>query len=155
MRRTAGAGDQPSLSRAVAAIQMARSTPWLQAEMALRCARLAHRSGNRRMAGDALKDARQACARLADAEGLVERLDRQQSLLRTGDPVLTVLSPAERKVLAQLKTHRTLKEIGEHLYISRTTVKTHVASIYAKLGVSRRADAVAFLVDDDVTDPPA
>jgi DNA-binding CsgD family transcriptional regulator len=70
-----------------------------------------------------------------------------------GDPVIAVLSPAERKVLEQLRTYRTLKEIGERLLISRTTVKTHVASIYSKLGVTGRAEAVAFLTEDSSLDP--
>ena len=44
---------------------------------------------------------------------------------------------------------RTLKQIAEHLYVSRATVKTHVASIYAKLGVTSRAEAVALLAEKD------
>jgi len=58
------------------------------------------------------------------------------------DVRLASLTPAERRVLNQLATHRTLLEIAERLFVSRATVKTHVASIYTKLGVSTRADAV-------------
>ncbi len=58
---------------------------------------------------------------------------------------LASLTPAERRVLNQLATHRTLFEIAERLFVSRATVKTHVASIYAKLGVTTRADAVEVL----------
>jgi DNA-binding CsgD family transcriptional regulator len=61
------------------------------------------------------------------------------------DVRLASLTPAERRVLNQLATHRTLFEIAQRLYVSRATVKTHVASIYAKLGVTTRADAVEFL----------
>jgi LuxR family transcriptional regulator, maltose regulon positive regulatory protein len=35
-----------------------------------------------------------------------------------------------------------LVEIGEHLYVSRNTVKTHTLSIYRKLGASGRSEAV-------------
>ena len=42
----------------------------------------------------------------------------------------------------QLATHRTLADIGEHLYVSRNTVKTHTVSIYRKLDVSGRTEAV-------------
>ena len=34
---------------------------------------------------------------------------------------------------------------ADHLYVSRATVKTHVESIYLKLGVSCRSDAVALV----------
>ena len=61
------------------------------------------------------------------------------------DPLVASLSPAEKRVLRQLSSHRTLGEIAEHLYVSRSTIKTHVASIYAKLGVSTRSEAVATL----------
>ena len=53
------------------------------------------------------------------------------------------LTDAERRVLGQLPTHRSLEEIGEVLYVSRNTVKTHAVSIYRKLGVSGRSAAVA------------
>ena len=144
---------RPALVKAIAATNRARSVPWLQAEMATRCSALARQSGNRQIARDVLKDGRQACARMDNAEGVVERLEQQQALLLQGDPVIAVLSPAERKVLEQLRTYRTLKEIGERLLISRTTVKTHVASIYSKLGVTGRAEAVAFLTEDASLDP--
>ena len=49
------------------------------------------------------------------------------------------------RVLRQLATHRTLQEIAQHLHVSRSTVKTQVASIHAKLGVSSRAEAVQAL----------
>jgi len=65
--------------------------------------------------------------------------------ITTTDVRLASLTPAERRVLNQLATHRTLFEIAQRLFVSRATVKTHVASIYAKLGVTTRADAVEFL----------
>jgi len=61
------------------------------------------------------------------------------------DPSVASLSPAEQRVLRQLASHRTLREIAERLYVSRSTIKTHVASIYAKLGVSTRSEAVGTL----------
>lgn len=39
-------------------------------------------------------------------------------------------------------THLSFKEIGERLYLSRHTVKTHAMSVYRKLGVSSRSDAM-------------
>lgn len=52
------------------------------------------------------------------------------------------LTPAEQRVLEELATHRTLEEIGDRLYVSRNTVKSHTISIYRKLGVSGRSAAV-------------
>lgn len=53
------------------------------------------------------------------------------------------LTPAELRLLPYLQTHLTLPEIGARLFISRNTVATEVGSIYRKLGVSSRAEAVA------------
>jgi LuxR family maltose regulon positive regulatory protein len=144
---------RPALVKAIAATKRALSVPWLQAEMSSRCSALARQSGNRQVALDVLMDGRQACARMDDAGGVVQRLEEQQALLLRGDPLIAVLSPAERKVLEQLRTYRTLKEIGERLLVSRTTIKTHVASIYSKLGVTGRGEAVAFLTSDAPLDP--
>lgn len=57
------------------------------------------------------------------------------------------LTAAEQRVLEQLPTHRSLVEVGQHLYVSRNTVKTHTLSIYRKLGVSGRSEAVARAVE--------
>ena len=52
------------------------------------------------------------------------------------------LSPAELRLLPYLQTHLTFREIGERLFVSRNTVSSQVGSIYRKLGVSSRGDAV-------------
>jgi LuxR family maltose regulon positive regulatory protein len=44
-----------------------------------------------------------------------------------------------------------LREIGRELYVSPNTVKTHIRSIYRKLGVSTRGDAIAAGRDIDIT----
>lgn len=73
--------------------------------------------------------------RLADDVGA--RLDRNEAM----GPARQ-LSDAEMRVLEQLPTHRSLAEIGEQLFVSRNTVKSHTVAIYRKLGVSGRSDAV-------------
>ena len=40
-----------------------------------------------------------------------------------------------------LKSRMTLSEIGEALFLSRETVKTHTVAIYRKLRVSSRREA--------------
>jgi LuxR family maltose regulon positive regulatory protein len=52
------------------------------------------------------------------------------------------LSPAELRLLPYLQTHLTVREIAERLYVSRNTISSEVSSIYRKLGVSSRNDAV-------------
>jgi len=45
-------------------------------------------------------------------------------------------------VLRYLPTHLTLPEIARELYVSHNTVKTHIRSLYTKLGAHGRAEAV-------------
>jgi LuxR family maltose regulon positive regulatory protein len=52
------------------------------------------------------------------------------------------LTSAELRLLPYLQTHLTIREIGERLFVSRNTVSSEVGSIYRKLGVSSRNDAV-------------
>jgi two-component system response regulator DevR len=72
----------------------------------------------------------------------VMRLARQGS---RGDP-LTTLSPQEKRVLALIAEGRTNKEAGSDLGLSEKTVKNYVASIFTKLNVTRRSQAVALFV---------
>ena len=52
------------------------------------------------------------------------------------------LTPAELRLLPYLQTHLTAGGIAERLFVSSHTVKAEVKSIYRKLGVSSRHDAV-------------
>ena len=54
----------------------------------------------------------------------------------------STLTPAELRLLPLLATYLSFREIGEHLFISRNTVKTQAISVYRKLGVSSRSDAI-------------
>jgi LuxR family maltose regulon positive regulatory protein len=54
----------------------------------------------------------------------------------------SALTTAELRLLPLLPTHLTFREIGERLYVSRHTVKTQAMSIYRKLGVSSRTEAI-------------
>jgi DNA-binding CsgD family transcriptional regulator len=50
------------------------------------------------------------------------------------------LTPTEAQVVALAVEGLSNPEIGERLFISRGTVKTHLAHVYAKLGVSNRTE---------------
>jgi LuxR family transcriptional regulator, maltose regulon positive regulatory protein len=60
----------------------------------------------------------------------------------TRDPASRELSDAERRIVRLLASDLSLREIGRELYLSMNTVKTHTRSIYRKLGVSSRREAV-------------
>jgi LuxR family transcriptional regulator, maltose regulon positive regulatory protein len=60
-----------------------------------------------------------------------------------GVPEATPLTPAELRLLPYLQTHLTLGAIADRLCVSRSTVSSQVISIYRKLAVSSRGDAVA------------
>lgn len=81
-----------------------------------------------------------------------DRLVRWHVLL---DPVLAAvraqasgatvakLTPRELQLLAELGSHLTLREIADVLGIGENTVRTHLKSVYHKLGVTRRREALA------------
>ena len=53
------------------------------------------------------------------------------------------LTPREAEVLQMIAEGMSAPGIAEHLHLSTTTVKTHLHTLYEKLGVSDRAAAVA------------
>jgi two-component system, NarL family, nitrate/nitrite response regulator NarL len=54
-----------------------------------------------------------------------------------------LLTPRELEILSLLAAGFSAPQIADHLVIGRTTVKTHLANLYEKLGVGDRAAAVA------------
>jgi DNA-binding CsgD family transcriptional regulator len=59
--------------------------------------------------------------------------------MRTPTPALT---DREREILAQVAQGAGNRKIARTLFISEATVKTHLARIFAKLGVDSRTAAV-------------
>ena len=57
----------------------------------------------------------------------------------------SALTTAELRLVPLLSTHLSFREIGERLHISRHTVKTQAVSLYRKLGVSSRSEAISSL----------
>ena len=64
------------------------------------------------------------------------------SAAQAGAAHASPLTPAELRLLPYLQTHLNIREIAARLFISRNTVNSEVTSIYRKLGVSSRSDAV-------------
>ena len=88
-------------------------------------------------------------ARIVELEGKHTKVDRRER-----EP----LTAREREVLAWMATGRCNKEIGGRLHISVQTVKNHVHSILAKLGATRRREALRIAYEigllRDWGDPP-
>ena len=53
------------------------------------------------------------------------------------------LSAREAQIMSLIAGGHTNGEIAAHLFLAEKTVKNHVRSIYSKLGVGSRPDAIA------------
>ena len=62
---------------------------------------------------------------------------------RVRAPEASLLTPRELEILALVAEGTTNRAAGDRLHLSEATVKTHLLSVYAKLGVGDRAAAVA------------
>jgi LuxR family transcriptional regulator, maltose regulon positive regulatory protein len=74
----------------------------------------------------------------------VERLRQQVRGLAMGsqDGWAATLTTAELRLLPLLASHWSFREIGDQMFLSRNTIKTQAISIYRKLGVSSRTQAL-------------
>ena len=52
------------------------------------------------------------------------------------------LTPAERQVADLAGAGHSNREIAQRLYVTRRTVETHLTHVFAKLGISGRAELV-------------
>ena len=52
------------------------------------------------------------------------------------------LTPRETEILICTARHYTAEETAKELYITVNTVKTHLRSIYSKMGVTGRSSAI-------------
>jgi DNA-binding NarL/FixJ family response regulator len=66
---------------------------------------------------------------------------------------LDLLTDREHDVLRLMARGATNAEIGATLFVAEATVKTHVGSIFQKLGVRDRAAAIVFAYDHGVVTP--
>lgn len=75
---------------------------------------------------------------VADLRKSFDAAEHTSTAVGPGPP----LTPAELRLLPYLQTHLTIREIGERLFVSRNTASSEIGSIYRKLGVSSRSEAV-------------
>jgi LuxR family maltose regulon positive regulatory protein len=111
----------------------------------LHLARVPGARGDRSAGRARLDEAQQALASARDAGLLPERLAVARRQLGGQERRTTIgtLSEREVAVLRLLATPLSQREIAAELYLSVNTVKTHTKSLFRKLGVSTRAEAVA------------
>jgi two-component system response regulator DevR len=74
-------------------------------------------------------------------EALFERL---RSGPRT-DPLLARLSDQEREIVHHIADGKTNKQIAEAMFLAEKTVKNYVSNLLAKMGMSRRSEAAAYV----------
>jgi LuxR family maltose regulon positive regulatory protein len=73
----------------------------------------------------------------------VEEIRQQVSGMPPGSVGASALTAAELRLLPYLHTHLTFREIAARLFVSPNTIKTQAISLYRKLGVSSRGEAMA------------
>lgn len=103
-------------------------------------------------AGYLLKDTSRAdllaaIASAARGETVLSPSVMTRLVTRMRTPAAETLSPRETEVLALVAEGLTNAEIGRALFISETTVKTHLLRVFGKLGVSDRTAAVTTALD--------
>lgn len=118
-------------------------------EEALMSAILAGASGyvlKRVKGSDLVEDIR----RVGAGESLLdpEMTEKLFERLRTGpktDPLLAKLSDQERQIVHHIADGLTNKQIAEEMFLAEKTVKNYVSNLLAKMGMSRRSEAAAYV----------
>ena len=128
---------------------------WREAEAAYGAG---DRSSAVRVAGEAYQDASDlgATPLMAQLERLARKMRTRLTATASGETGAHVapygLTSREREVLTLVAAGRTNRQIGDELFISKSTAGVHVSNILAKLGVSTRADAGRIAVGEGITE---
>jgi DNA-binding CsgD family transcriptional regulator len=73
----------------------------------------------------------------------VEYVSRARGERKRPSAGWTSLTPTERRVVELVAEGLTNPQIAEQMFVARGTVKVHVSHIFAKLGLSNRAELAA------------
>jgi LuxR family transcriptional regulator, maltose regulon positive regulatory protein len=124
--------------RGIASVEMAYAS--------IELAQMLRTTGDDDSARLALADAGRAVAACPEPgilTDMIERARRARGRAPRGVPSSPELTDRERAVLRLLPGPLRREEMAAALQVSVNTAKTHLAAVYAKLGVSSRSDAVA------------
>ena len=126
--------------------RLSHALPWYAVGVLLQMAEVSIGLGDTTGARQFIRDADAVLRRRPDlgalgkrTEELRERLSAMEALGSEG----ATLTSAELRILPLLLTHLTVAGIADRLFLSRHTVKSQVWSMYRKLDVHTRSEAVA------------
>jgi LuxR family transcriptional regulator, maltose regulon positive regulatory protein len=117
--------------------------PWYEAETWVALARASVRLGEVPEATLMLGEASRVLELTPDAIVLAEWIAvTERSIEAVSAAAISDLTPAELHILQYLPTHLSFPQIAGQVFVSPNTVKTQAQSVYRKLGVSSRREAV-------------
>jgi LuxR family maltose regulon positive regulatory protein len=137
------------LDRAAESLELVRRIidttllPHIRALPEVAAVQVAIRNGSPSEVNDRLGRARAVVDSLAEPGELAVVLDRLEAAVMRTYPPAPALSDVELRILVALAQGETRSAISHQLHYSVNTVKTHLRSVYRKLGVHDRASAVA------------
>ena len=127
--------------------ELTQALPYLAVQVGIELIRVRIALGDLAAAHELMRDVDKLLSRLdgmgtlaGQAAELRARLSADPGSVARGAPAL---SRAELRLLPALATHLSFPEIAEEVLLSRHTVKSEAISIYRKLGVGSRSQAVA------------
>ena len=132
--------------------QLTDAIPWYSVQVRLELARTHLALAERDAALTLLAEARDVLRVRPDLGVLGAQVEELAArVAAVDDPVAVAwaasLTVAELRLLPLLTTHLTFREIAERLFVSRNTVKTQAISVYRKLGVTSRSEAIARAIE--------
>jgi LuxR family maltose regulon positive regulatory protein len=154
-------GDLPGARAELVRAQIVRplaseAAPWLSVRGLLELSRAYLAMADPAGARSALAEAEAIARRRSTLGTLAEELVEMRQRLSQATSTLagaSSLTAAELRLLPILSTPLTFREIGERLFLSHHTVKTHAISIYGKLGASSRSDAIERAIEIGLLEP--
>ena len=144
-------GDRQRVDRELTRARRARPTctytlPFLAVRSRLQLAKVYQARGDQNHARHLMREIDDILLHRPNLGRLVDQVSDFRAVLTASTEAGAIggspLTPAELRLLPYLQTHLTIKEIGDRLFVSRSTASSQIGSIYRKLGVTLRSEAV-------------